>query len=294
MADTFKKLSRTFDKDIIAPIQVQSVGRKLMAKNPKVSGPGTWNIDVTKLTELSDAFIDFELPTGDDHRDAIKSTISNIKAPVLWKEYEISRSEFDSFKDKGIPIDSEVAISAAQVVMVKENSLLVDGFAWDGSTYDIDGLYQSAGNTDATANDFGTYGNAMAEVAIMKGKLAEDSIYNVNCNLTLHPTQYAELDGSVSTAGFREMPEVMKQLNSVAGAPTGTVIQSTDITAGTAMLTPVDPSRRYFEYYELQGIRNILGEDSKIPGISPIYGTTLEVLVPHIKHTEAICTATGV
>lgn len=294
MADTFKKLSRQFDTDMVPPIRKMAIGRKLMSKNPRMSGAGIWNIDVTELTELSPAFIDFELPAEDDHIDAMQSSISNKVAPVLWKKYRISRSEYDSFKTKGVAIDSEVAISAAQVVTNKENTLLVDGFAWDGSTYDIEGLYQAAENTDATANDFGTYGNALAEVAIMKGKLAEDDIYGMNYNLSLHPTQFAELDGSVSANGIREFEQVMKQLNPVAGDAQGMIMQTTDITAGTAMLTPVDPTRRYFEYYELQAMRNILGEDSKAPAISPIYGTTMEVLLPHIKHGEAICTATGV
>ena len=215
-------------------------------------------------------------------------------APVLWKKYTVSRSEYDSFKTKGIAIDSEVAVSAARVVAKKENSLLVDGFSWDGSTYDIEGLYQGAGNTDATSNDFGTYGNALAEVAIMKGKLAEDDIYGMNYNLSLHPTQFAELDGSISTNGISEIEQVLKKLNPVGGAAPGEIMQTTDITAGTAMLTAVDPAREFFEFYELQAIRNILGEDSKAPEISPIYGTTLEVLLPHIKHDVAICTATAV
>lgn len=295
MADTFKKIGRSIDKEVVLPLREVAIGRKLMAKNPKMGGKGIWNIDVTELNELSEAFIDFALPDGDTHRDSIKSTISNVKCPVLFKGYEIARDEYDAFVDKGIMIDAEAAISAATVVGNKENSLLIDGYALDGSTYDIEGLYQSAGNTDATANDFGTAGNALAEVAIMKGKLAEDNIYGMNYNLTLHPTQFAELDGNIlSGNGEDEMTAVMKKLNPVSGSAPGGVFQSTDITAGTAMLTPVDPARRYFEYYEPQPLRNVLGEDSKVPGISPIYGTAFEVLLPHVKHSEAICTATGV
>lgn len=294
MADTFQKISRIFDKETINPIKKNAIGRVLLAKNPNISGPGVWNIDVTTLNELTPAYIDFALPEGDSSRDDIVPSVDNVKAPVLWKGYKIPRDSFDSFKNKGIPIDTSASTSAAAVVTHQENALLVDGYALDGSNYDIEGLYQAAGNTDSTANDFATAGNALAEVAIMKGKLAEDDIYNVNYNLSLHPTQFAQLDGSILANGDDEFSAVMRKLNPVRGAAPGQILQSTDVTAGTGMLTAVDPGRDYFEYYELQPMRNVLGEDSKIPGISPIFGTTFEVMLPHIKIPEAICTATGI
>ena len=66
------------------------------------------------------------------------------------------------------------------------------------------------------------------------------------------------------------------------------------VALGTGMVLPVDPSRRFFELIEAQGMSNVLGEDSKVPGISPIYGTTYSVVYPHVKHTNAICSLTNI
>lgn len=294
MADTFKKIARIMNQEVVEPVRQTTIARKLMSVNPQVRGKGIWNIDVTELSELSDATIDFGLPSGDSHRDAIKATVSNIQLPVLWKGYEIPRSAFEAFVQKGIQLDSEAAISAAVVVTQKEDSLLLDGWAFDGSNYDVDGLYQSAGNSETTSDDFGTAGNAIDKIAAAKGLLAEDGIYGMNYNLALHPTQFAELDGSVLSNGERELSEVIKQLNPYPNAAPGMIYQSTEITDGTGMITPVDPARRFFEIIEAQPMDNILGEDSKVPGISPIYGTTYAVVYPHVKHTEAVCSLTNI
>ena len=294
MADTFKKIARIMNQEVVEPVRQTTIARKLMSVNPKIKGKGIWNVDVTELSELSDATIDFGLPSGDSHRDAIKASVTNIQLPVLWKGYEIPRSAYEAFVQKGIQLDSEAAISAAVVVTQKEDSLLLDGWAFDGSNYDIDGLYQSAGNSETTSDDFATAGNALDKIAGAKGLLAADGVYGMNYNLVLHPTQFAELDGSVLSNGEREMSEVQKQLNPHPNQAPGMIMQSTNITAGTGMVLPVDPARRFFELIEAQPLDNVLGEDSKVPGISPIYGTTYSVVYPHIKHNEAICSLTNI
>lgn len=294
MGTTFSKIARHFDKEVIEPVRQVTVARRLMAVNPNIKGNGIWNVDVTTLSELSDATIDFALPSGDSHRDAIKASVANKELPVLWKGYEIPRSAYEAFVQKGIRLDSEAAISAAVVVTNKEDDLLLQGWAHDGSTYDVSGLYQSAGNSETTSDDFGTAGNAIDKIALAKGLLADDGIYGMNYNLVLNPTQFAQLDGSVLTNGNREFSEVLKQLNPYPNAAPGGIFQSTDVTAATGMVLPVDPARRFFEIIEAQPMKNILGEDSKVPGISPIYGTTYSVVYPHIKHANAICSLTNI
>jgi len=287
MTDTaLQTAARYFDKELIEPLRQQLIGRKLVNVNPNIKGAGIHSADIMKVIEMGKGLITYELPSGDISRDMIRVDADVVKIPVLWKGYEVPRDSWDAMKNRGVALDTAAMLSAAQMVGVDEDQLVIDGWKPDGTNYVIKGLYQSAGLDYATTKDFGTYGNATDAVAGAMA-LAEAKYVYPPFNLVLNATQMNELRASRSTNGVREMPEILELINDGAGP--GKIYSTPAITAATGLLVPADSARAHIELIIPQDMRNVLGEDAKIPDISPIYGTTFELVYPHTKQINALC-----
>lgn len=287
MADTaLQTAARYFDKELIEPLRQQLIGRKLVNVNPNIKGAGIHSADIMKVIEMGAGFITYELPSGDISRDMIRVDSSVVKIPVLWKGYEVPRDSWDAMKNRNVALDTAAMLSAAQMVGVDEDQLVIDGWKPDGTNYVITGLYQSANNDYSTGKDFGTYGYATDAVAGAMALLEADYVYPPY-NLVLNAVQMNELRASRSANGVREMPEILELLNDGVGP--GKIFSTPAIADTTGLVIPVDAARAYLELIVPRDMQNTLGEDSKIPDISPIYGTTFELVYPHIKQTNALC-----
>lgn len=287
MTTAFKKAARYVDQDLVEPLRQMSIARKLIPLNTSIAGRGIKNVDYYSVTEMSSAMITYDIDTGEASTDTINVSVTNIAIPVIKKHFKIPRRDFDAFERQGIPFDTAAARSAAYVVAKAENTLCLQGWQRDGSAYQINGLYQAAGNT-ATGADFGTFGNALISVAAALAKLDEDNVFADSWNLTLNPTQRWELAKSVSS-GVVEETQVRQLLGK-----NGDIFSTTDITAAYGMLTPVDTSGQYFDLINPDGAKTVLGEDSKLPEYSDIFGTVIDFVVPRIKQSNAICTISGI
>lgn len=291
MVNALAQLSKVWDNDIVMPLREATIGRKLIPKNNALSGLGIGKQQYNYFTfqDLSAAIVDYRLPDNVGAKDTVDITETSIKMAFLDKEFTIPRQAYESYKAGGVPVDNSAAIALSDLIADAENTLFIQGWAPDGSTYLISGLYQSANNTETTADDFGTYGNAVNKVTLAMGELLTDKILPPY-NLTLNPAQYAELAGSESTTGKSEWDTVMKLLNT--GTTGGNIFMSTAVTAGTGMMTGVGP--KYFDYIEGQPPKYELTLDSKLGSRSPIYGALFSAVVPRIKQTNAICTLTNI
>jgi len=287
MTTAFKKAARYVDQELVEPLRAGNLIRKLMPLNTKIAGRGIKNVDYYSITEMSDAMITYDIDTGEASTDTINVSVSNIAIPVIKKHFKIPRRDYDAFENQGIPFDTAAARSAGAMVTKAENSLGVQGWKRDGSAYQINGLYQAAGNT-ATGADFATFGNALASVAAAMAKFDEDNVFADSWNLVLNTVQRRQLQMAVST-GLVEEQLVRQQLGAA-----GDIFVSADMTAGTAMMLPVDTSGQYFDLINPDGAKTILGEDSKLPEYSDIFGTVIDFIVPRIKQSTAICTISGV
>jgi len=289
MTDTALQVAaRYIDSELIQPLRQQLIGRKLVSRNPSVKGPGVYNVDVHTITEMNAAEITFKLPGEEANRDMIRVARANKNIPVLHKEFMIPRQDFDAYKNKGIALDTAAAQSAAQVVGVAEDELIINGWKPDGTTYLISGLYQGAGNDYSTQKDFGTPGNPTDAVAGAMALIEADYGLAEAYNLVLNPTQANELRASRNANGVLELPEVVDLLNLGNKNGPGRIFSTPAITAGKGLLAPVDPSRRFIELYIPQDMKTILGVDSKLEETSPIYGSVYELVYPHIKQSNAL------
>jgi len=292
MVTALQKAATYFDTEIVEPLRQKTMARKLISVKPRVKGDGIKAADVLKVVEMGAAQIAYKLPK-DMSRDMIRIDKTTVNIPVLYKGYEIDRDALDVWKNQGVPLDSAAAVSAAQVIGVQEDTAIIDGWKPDGSTYKMNGLYQSAGITYSTAKDFGTYGYAKEAVAGSLAALEAVYVYPP-FNLTLNPVQHGELVMSESSTGTEEYGRVVKVLNGNVDNGPGGVFSSPAITDGTGLISPVDPARVYIELLNPIAVRNVLGEDSKMPGISDITGTAFEALYVNVKQANAICKMTNI
>jgi uncharacterized linocin/CFP29 family protein len=202
---------------------------------------------------------------------------------------------FESFRSAGVPLDTEGMRSAMQRVIDQEEALLLQGWAPDGTNYEVKGLYQGAGTTEATSSDFATFGNATTEITLVMAALAALEITNQNYHLVLNPTQYQQARASRSTTyGVPEWPDLPGILNPNPAMPAGSIWQSNRITAGTGLFVPVDPEGLYYDLLVGHEARNVLGYDSRLGEDSPIFGHVVECMRPRIKQSTALVKATGI
>lgn len=290
MANALDNIAKKFDSAIIAPLQHRLIGRKLVPRNSDLSGAGLGmqSVDYWTYASMSDAEINYDI--AENNEDAIDTTAGTIRVPVIQKSYKIPRRTYESYKMKNIPVDSDVAIQAAYLVAYMEDKLILDGWAPTG-TYTVKGLYQSASQTEATAYDFGVFGNATAKISKAITLLEAASVYGPY-NLVLNPEQKNELKASESTTGRPEWDRIMGMLNE-QDEGVGSIFSSPIQTAATGMLLPVSDSV-YFDLIEAKAPFNVLGMDSKQGSISPIYGSVLDVITIRAKHTAAICKLTNI
>ena len=292
MATALQKAATYFDTEIVNPLRQKTMARKLISVKPRVKGDGIKAADILKVVEMGAAQVAYKLPK-EMSRDMIRIDKTTVNIPLLYKGYEVDRDALDVWKTKGVALDSAAAISAAQVIGVQEDTAIIDGWKPDGTNYVMDGLYQAATSNYATTKDFGTYGNA--KIAVGTGLSTLEAVYVYPpFNLVLNPVQYGELVMSESTSGIEEYPRIEKMLNGNSTSGPGRIFSSPAIADTTGLITPVDPARVYMELLNPQPLRNVLGEDSKMPGISDITGTAYEALYVNVKQTSALCTLASI
>ena len=279
MATLTTEQYRQVKTEVVVAARRANVARKLMAvRGPMGLGVQQYSYDT--LTELSEALKSYIFEDRDT--DNPNLTRTNVDIPILQKSFELQRRDVESSKRFGTQLNTAAATSAAYRVAYAENELALIGWAKDGSTYDIDGLYEAAGNTYG-GSDFGTAGNALDAVAGGMGVLLADNIAPPY-NLVLHPTQYSELAASVLSNGDREITHVKEMLGG------GDIFTTPYITAGTGMMLAM-PEARFFELIVAQ---DLTVETETLPKTKNIFGRVFEAVAPVVYDSNAISTLTGI
>ena len=289
MTDTsLQRASRMLDEAMVEPLRRKLIGRKLVAENKSKRATGKYAIDIDTITEISPAHITYSLDEIGASSDLIEVTTARKQIPIPHKSFKVPRQSYLAFKTEGKALDSAAAVSAAYVVGQIEDAMIINGWAPDGTNYEIEGFYQAAG-TSATGATFATAGNCIKSVETGISAL-EDLGVSGPYHLLLHKDQAKELRGNVITGVGREIKQVTEMMNNDdPNMHEGKIWQCHDMTAANAILIPVDPARVYFELVNPVLVHTELGVDSKKPESSAIYGHVWEVMVPVIKQTTAIC-----
>jgi len=266
--------------DIVVTARRQNVARKLIRVRNLSGGLGVQQYSFDTLVEMSDAVLTWTY-SPESATDAVNFTRSEVKVPVLHKEFEINRRDLEASRKFGNPLNTTMAGAAAYKVTNLENELVLLGWASDGGSYDINGLYNAANNS-VIGSDFGTAGNAVTTIASAISAMMADDIYPPY-NLVLNPTQYAQLTGNLLSGGKDEEEKVRRMIQ-------GDIVVTPFQTDGTGMLL-ADANAGFFELVVAQ---DMTVETEITEKYKNLWGIVYECVVPVVYDTNAICKITGI
>lgn len=284
MADTtLQSFSKKVDATLIDPLRRTLVGRRLVPVTPP-AGFGVSAVEWSKITEMSAGMVSYAFT---DTSDSLTATPTTSKIPVYWKDYTMDRRAYEGYMVKGANIDTSAAQSAAYVAAYAEDEAIIKGVSRDGTAYEVDGLYEGAGNDYSVSSNFGTSGVATTALAGAYALLAADNVPvgdQVPYNMVLNNTSYMDLLAVRTTTGIREMPEIKEMLNG------GSIIASSVFASTEGIILPAAESLSAFvDFYLASDWKTEHGMDSEHPDTGDMMGRVYSAGILRIKHDVAIC-----
>lgn len=300
MVNALEKIGKYLDTQIVEVLKSQSIIRQLIPLNTELSGKGIGLTAVETFNYAATGGASTDYMIHESQEDSMDVTSDILKIPIQQQEIKIDARTWKMMIANGHKVDSDMASEMAANIAIEQDVNGIAGWKPDGSTIEIDGLYSVAGNTYGGAT-FATYGNAIAAVTNSKKLLKADNIRSPAYNMTLHGDQFAELEASESTTGINEWPKVKRLLNNGVDNGPGAILESNDMTAGTAMITPIasQENKRFFDLVEAQAPMNrifVIGD----PETSPVHIRQVAAMTQRFKHLDSsgndpcVCTVTGI
>jgi len=256
------------------------IGRRLLPVRKIDSSTQTFGYDT--LTEVANAAIDIAWP-GRETLDIINLARSTVAVPTVHKEFLINKLDLAASRLSGTPLNTTTAESAGYKVGLEEDSLLILGFSRDGTTYEINGLYNAAGNTYGGAT-WGTATNIPLSINNAVSALMTDNIFPP-FNLCLHPDQYNEAAVFVANTAVPYLTWIKERIG-------GEIYPTATMTAGTGMMTKANPIGM-FEYVVAEDFTVETEVMSAREG-SGLFGRVYARGLPVVYDSNAICTITGI
>lgn len=288
MTNALATFSKEIDSSLVPALRNALIGRKLVHVTPE-KGFGITSVDWGKITDISDGYVSYGFRDGNE--DKIEVSLTNSKIPVYWKDYTVDRRIYESWLRSGIDVDRASSISAAYKAAKVENAAIMMGVSNDGTNYDLNGLYQGAGNDYSVSKDFGTYGNATDALAGVYEIMDDDGIPvdSLSFNWVLATTQRRQLMASRSANGIKEMPDILDMLNG------GQIFGTNTLTAGTGFVSPTENvGEPYVDFYMTSDFRTEHGVDSKHPDTGDLNGRVYSAGILRIKQNVAICKTSAI
>lgn len=291
--------------EVIPVLRNKLVGRRFMSINPYMKGDGLTNFEATKVTDLSDAFIQYSLPDGSEHSDSLIASSEIIKVPILYKNFSIKMQDILAWSNRQVApgaantLDSITALTANLKVAEQEEQLLFNGWKPDGTNYSIKGFNQIAGNS-VTGGSIATAGTMYGYVGQAIGKLMEDGVVGENnsYNLALTSTIYSKLITRIMANGTPELEYVKKLLGNGNIYVTDTLYQQGGSSKEAAIVTPLDTARVHFELLNPVDYKTVLA-NPEFEGLSSVKGVAYELITPYFKRLngsslcDAVCKITA-
>jgi len=243
MSNELYTLTRQFSKDIVPVLRETPSGMGLLPLNTSYRGLGKTAVRVVQYGTRGSAKIGFEImKTAGDGLDI---TGFDTKIMVVQDDMDIPRTAWEAYVENGVPISSDVALEMAGNVQKVVDDIIYQGYAADGTTYDVKGLFQVAG-TSTTGAVTSTFGNTLISVNTAIANLETAGIYAPSHIFAMNPANYAESMSAIS-GGVIEMDQVLKALG-----PAGRVVKNSRITADYGLLfpAPLETSRQFFDIVE--------------------------------------------
>lgn len=248
MSNDITYISKTLDKAIAQQLKAPTVGMTLLPLNTTYSGLGKTSIMGFLYKDRAGAKIGMNI----DHNmaDTVDIGGDTLKVPVIMDQVKIPRRTYDAFIDNGIPLDTDLAFDMMRKINEKLDNMVMNGWAFDGTTYEVKGLNQIAG-TSTTGSVTSTYGGGLYSIVTAISDLETAGVKAPAYDVIFYADNYNELKASInSTSGRRELEDVMMELGPggrFLKAPSGA-----SFTANTGIVKPAatEQARQYFELFE--------------------------------------------
>jgi len=243
MANELYTLTKQFSKDIVPVLRETPSGMGLLPLNTDYRGLGKSAVRVVQYGTRAGAKVGFEIMKTAG--DGIDITGFDTKIAVIQDDMDIPRTAWEAYVDNEIPISSDVALEMAGNVQKAVDDLIYQGFVFNGTNYDIKGLFQVAG-TATTGAVTSTYGNTLISVNTAIADLETAGIYAPGYIFAMNPANYAETASQIQY-GMSEMEQVMKVLGQG-----GRIVKNSRVTKdyGLVFPAPLETSRQFFDIVE--------------------------------------------
>lgn len=259
---------RKIKTEVVFAARRKCVGRRLFTYMPEPLGIGYEEFGYDTLSEVSAATLGFVWP-GAGNKDIINLARTVVNIPVLKKEAEINKIKLAASQQRGTPLRTSNIVSQAYRVALLEDAMIINGYTNDGVTYEIQGLYQAAGQSYGVASDWGTPANIITSInGVIALLLAPGVEHQYPFNLTINSTQFTQLLPLIGSTNVSYFDWVLKALNGPQneGKSRGKILMSNTIPAGTGLLSIVDHlgSFDYIRAEELTTYLTILQESENL------------------------------
>lgn len=168
--------------EIVPVLRDTLVGRRFASINPYFKGDGKTAFEMTKVSDLSDGFVQWSLPTGNEFADSIVSTLDIVKVPVLYKKFEVRKEDILAWDNRQVAPGEQnslnliSATTASRKVAEQEEEMIFNGWKPDGTNYAVKGFTEVADNV-VTGGSISTVGTMYGYVCSAISALEEDSIF---------------------------------------------------------------------------------------------------------------------
>lgn len=257
------------------------IGRKLLPI--RSIDPSTQTFGYDTLTEVSDAAIDIAWP-GRETLDIVNLARSTVAVPNIHKEFVINKLDLAASQLSGTPLNTTTAESSGYKVGLEEDKLLILGYSRDGTAYDINGLYNAAGNSEATALGWNTAANIATSINNTVALLMADNIFPPY-NLCLHPDQYNEAAVFIANTAVPYLTWIKERIM-------GDIYATPTIATGTGMMTKANPIG-LFEYVVAEDFTVSTEVMTKREG-EGLFGRVYARGLPVVYDSNAICKMTSI
>lgn len=266
------------DDRIVQTVRQTIIGRKLYPRPYGPLGFGKQVVSYDILSEVQKGRLDLTWGAGFS-AEIVGRTRTKLGIPVLHSEFEINRRDLESSRTEGMPLDLSCVDSAIYGVARKEDDLLLQGWAADGTNFDIVGLYQCSGLDYSTSSAWSVATNILPSINGAIALLSAEG-FQRPFNLVVDTANYDELWQMIANTSEWYYNKVKERIG-------GDIFESPAMTHGKGMLVST-PNPAFFDF--ALGL-DMIDESEELPlkDGKGLFGIVYECLVPRIKQPKSIC-----
>ena len=265
-------------------------GRKLFGNAITYVPHGTQTYAYDVRTGTSGARIDPKYP-GPEVLDSVSHARATANINCLHKEFHVEHTDWMASQQNGENLSSANSDELAYQVALLEDNMLLKGTTIEGVV--VNGLYNSAGNTEATNLGWGTAGNIVTSVNNAITLLEADHIYGP-FNMVLNSAEAGAASVPFGSAGATYADWILRRINGYdSNNQIGKIYVTEAFDAGVGMMMKANPIKSEVEYVIADELQVEL-EPEGIRAGKGLFGRVFINSVPIIHNADVVCALTDI